>query len=162
MRPTKNSGVIQIYLGFDGTQGNVQVYTTKFGRPSGNCRINGSDAIVKATRETLLCSTWFVDATGVGDSSAATLAYQPDGVVLLPKISGDTPARTLESIMKGPKKKLGSHGLKAMSKYLEGSGLETDSAVDVLLKKTFGFQEDEKAEKGRKDVGRGRGKKEAP
>ena len=61
----------------------------------------------------------------------------PDGAVLLPKISGDTPARTLESIMKGLKKKLGSHGLKAMSKYLEGSGLETDSAVDELLKKNL-------------------------
>ena len=53
--------MVQVDLGHK--HGNLQQFTTRFGDPCGNLRINVSAKHMKPVRDTLLYSTWFSDAS---------------------------------------------------------------------------------------------------
>lgn len=107
----------------------------------GNARINiGSQDCLKSVRASILVSAWFHDAleTGVGPYGGKMQPiFQPEGKMILPPISDQTPIPDLKSFLSTIHKKLGKAGKDAMKKYLAKVGLEQHSDVKLLLKEIF-------------------------
>ena len=152
-----SEGVLQVNFGTGKGQGNLQVYTAKFGRPTGNARLNiGEEVRMKSTRELLMQSAWFEDVVGhcvrPGRAGAEGI-FQPEGVVVLPHVWEVTKPEKFEEMLRMVKKKLGRQGLKAMQQYLRQSGLNQGSESWKLMGKIFGegeAVEGERAEKAKK------------
>eukprot|EP00438_Fugacium_kawagutii_P026512 Skav230494 [mRNA] locus=scaffold2389:116918:118177:- [translate_table: standard] len=134
-------GVIQMTIGYAKGQGNIQIYTTKLGRSTGNARINiGSQDCLKSVRASILVSAWFHDAleTGSGPYGGKMQPiFQPEGKMILPPISDQTPIPDLKSVLSAIHKKLGKAGKDGMKKYLAKAGLDQHSDVMLLLKEIF-------------------------
>ena len=133
---------MQMSLGYGPGHGNVQLFTTKLGQSSGNCRINvGSQQAVKAARDSLLRSAWFHDAipgsvSPFGHKPEAI--FQPEGKAILPALPASTGHKDLERFLKGIKKKLGGVGIDAIREYLTHCGIPQDSEIGNLITKVFG------------------------
>ena len=108
-------------------------------------------------RALLLKSRWFVDAVGsaVSADEVATCVYQPNGCIALPPLTCEARPKDVENVMKYVQNRLGLSGRQAMSKYIECSGLSSDSAIGALLAKYFPL-ESEPGSGGSGTSGRGR------
>ena len=142
-------GVIQMSIGFAKGQGNVQIYTTKLGRSTGNARINiGNVEGLRSARSALLTSAWFHDAmegfaTPYGGKMHVT--FQPEGKMILPPIKLDTSPVDLKSIFTSIYKKLGKAGKDVIGKYIDKAGLKESSVVKDMLNEIFGNKADPKS-----------------
>ena len=136
-------GIAQISLGVGRGSGTIQLYTSsaKLGRPEGNARISiGTDIKAKEIRGVLLKSAWFVDAVA-GHSqtlnSVATATFQPDGSLLLPPLSVESPSKDIKSVLKAAFKLLGSQGSKSMRSYLKRCGVGEESMASQVFDEVF-------------------------
>ncbi|CAE8639621.1 unnamed protein product [Polarella glacialis] len=137
--------VIQADLGFGKKQGNLQLYTTKFGRSVGNFRLNvGEEDKVRGIRAILLKSLWFIDCppgTSEQSNKQLDLVHQPDGKLILPPLTTTNKPASLEKLFKDIKKNLGAKGKAAMAAYMTKCKLPVESEASRLLDKAFGVKE---------------------
>ena len=130
-------GVVQADLGYGRKQGNIQLYLSKFGRSTGNLRINlGDEGRMREIRETLLKSAWMVDCIP-GGTDKVELVFQPDGKIILPCVSSAASKSSLEQMFGTIKSKLGAKGKAAMADHVTQCGLAPDSEVMQILEKVF-------------------------
>ena len=139
--PKKTPGIFQIPFGSGTKQGNIQLFTTKFGRTSGNACINiGNVERLRETRQALLHSAWFMDAIPGRPAASTTAFFQSGGKTVLPSISAKTSADDIEKLLQGIAKRLGTPGKKAMQKYLQQVNLPESCDAKQMLDKAFGGQ----------------------
>ena len=147
------------HLGEQDGDGNLSLQVSKFGRATGNVRINiGAKhiQILKEVRDILLRSEWFVEAVGTGlraSEKKAEGAFQTNGKALLPAISKQTAGSDIQHTLRVVFNKLGADGRKAMQEWMKMSGLG-ESTGKTLLESVFG-------EEGRGTVGGSKLKKKA-
>ena len=92
-------------------------------------------------RAGLLCSAWFTDAR-VGSPSpftpTAEAVFQPEGKIILPPLTGETPSQNLEAVLKTIYSKLGDKGKASMHKYIEDCGLNNNDVAMTVVREVFG------------------------
>ena len=136
VKPT-TLGVVQADLGYGRKQGNIQLYVSKFGRSTGNLRINvGDEGRLREIRDTLLKSAWVVDCIP-GGTDRIELVFQPDGKIILPCITEAASKSSLEQMFKTIKAKLGAKGKTAMADHIARCGLQPDSDIMTTLESVF-------------------------
>ena len=64
--------------------------------------------------------------------------HQPEGVCVLPRISGTTKPEEIKAVLRQINKKMGKAGKKAVATYLESSGIPKESETFMLIDSIFG------------------------
>ena len=132
-----SSGVAQVNFGLGPRQGNLQLYTSKFGLLQGNARINvGDPGRLKELRSILLKSPWFID---VVDGKGASAVYGPEGAAVLPQFSQTSTCSDIKKMLQSIRKKLGPSGREAMAKYLSFTSLPPGCEAEAVLQEVFGL-----------------------
>ena len=116
---------------------NLQLYTTKFAKSTGNAQINcSSKTRVREIREFLLRSQWFVDATDPG-ANAAVKVFQQGGAVLLPAFGPESNPQRVEIALQRACKQVGKEGANLINKYLNDCNVPQESSIRKSVAAAF-------------------------
>jgi hypothetical protein len=128
--------VAQVNFGLGARQGNLQLYTSKFGLLKGNARLNlGDSTRLKELRCGLMKSPWFEDAVS---GKGAPASFEPNGPTILPPLSQASSSTDVKKMLRAIHKKLGPSGRAAMVKYLDRASLPAECEAANLIHEVFG------------------------